>query len=429
MAPNVAQGSTRLILIGCAVLLSIGMGLRQSIGLFLTPVTRDLALTAADFTLTIAIQNIVWGLSQAPAGAIADRFGVRVTLVAGTVIYIAGFAAMAAADGEMALIVSSVLIGIALSCTASSLALAACARAVPEQSRSKMLGVVAAVGSLGTLIVPLVTQVVLKYYAWQIGALFFAALAAAMLPAAFWAGASDKLPVMVAEAKTTMRDTLAQALRHRGFLVMSGAYFVCGLNLVFLTTHLPAYLEICGQDPMLSAEALAVIGAVNCVGALLAGWLGGRYPKHVVLGWLYILRSVAFAGYFVGPPTATNTLVFAAVMGLLWFPGVWPLLSGLVAEMFGTRYMATLLGISFVMHQVGASLGAWGGGLIFDATGSYGQPEPKLVCKTPVTGWLPYGDAWKIGVLVGFAAGIVQIFAGGPARPREAPAEPQLASM
>jgi predicted MFS family arabinose efflux permease len=309
----------------------------------------------------------------------------------------------------MALIVSSVLIGIALACTASSLALAACARAVPEQSRSNMLGVVAAVGSLGTLIVPLATQGVLKYYPWQVGALFFAVLAIAMLPAAFWAGASDKLPSMMAEAKMTMRDTLAQALRHRGFLVMSGAYFVCGLNLVFLTTHLPAYLEICGQDPMLSAEALAVIGAVNCVGALLAGWLGGRYSKHVVLGWLYILRSVAFAGYFVGPPTATNTLLFAAAMGLLWFPGVWPLLSGLVAEMFGTRYMATLLGISFVVHQVGASLGAWGGGIILDVTGSY-------------------NDAWKIGVLVGFAAGIVQIVAGGPVHPREARAEPQLVS-
>ena len=409
MASNVAQGSTRLILIGAAVLLSIGMGLRQSIGLFLTPVTRDLALTAADFTLTIAIQNIVWGLAQAPAGAIADRFGLRLTLVTGTMIYIAGLAVMAAAGGEMALIVSSVLIGIALACTASSLALAACARAVPEQSRSKMLGVVAAVGSFGTLIVPLVTQGVLKYYPWQIGALFFAVLAAAMLPAAFWAGASDKLPVMTAAAKTTMRDTLAQALRHRGFLVMSGAYFVCGLNLVFLTTHLPAYLEICGQDPMLSAGALAVIGAVNCVGALLAGWLGGRYPKHVVLGWLYILRSVAFAAYFVAPPTASNTLLFAAVMGLLWFPGVWPLLSGMVAEMFGTRYMATLLGISFVVHQVGASLGAWGGGIILDVTGSY-------------------DDAWKIGVLVGFAAGIVQIVAGGPVRPREARAEPQLVS-
>ena len=409
MAPNVARGSTRLILIGAPVLLSIGMGLRQSIGLFLTPVTRDLALTAADFTLTIAIQNIVWGLAQAPAGAIADRFGLRLTLVAGIVIYIAGLAAMAAAGGEMALIVSSVLIGIALACTASSLALAACARAVPERSRSKMLGVVAAVGSFGTLIVPLVTQGVLKYYPWQIGALFFAVLAAAMLPAAFWAGASDKLPVVTAAAKTTMRDTLAQALRHRGFLVISGAYFVCGPNLVFLTTHLPAYLEICGQDPMLSAEALAVIGAVNCVGALLAGWLGGRYPKHVVLGWLYILRSVAFAAYFVALPTASNTLIFAAAMGLLWFPGVWPLLSGMVAEMFGTRYMATLLGISFVVHQVGASLGAWGGGIILDVTGSY-------------------DDAWKIGVLVGFAAGIVQIVAGGPVHPREARGEPQLVS-
>src|SRR5436190_1660797 len=330
MASNVAEASTRLILIGAAVLLSIGMGLRQSIGLFLTPVTRDLALTA-------------------------------------------------------------------------------CARVVPEQSRSNMLGMVAAVGSLGTLIVPLATQAVLKYYPWQVGALFFAVLAAAMLPAAFWAGASDKLPVMTAAAKTTMRDTLAQALRHRGFLVMSGAYFVCGLNLVFLTTHLPAYLEICGQDPMLSAEALAVIGAVNCVGALLAGWLGGRYPKHVVLGWLYILRSVAFAAYFLGPPTASNTLIFAAAMGLLWFPGVWPLLRGLVAEMFGTRYMATLLGISFVVHQVGASLGAWGGGIILDLSGSY-------------------DDAWKIGVLVGFAAGIVQIVAGGPVHPREARAEPQLVS-
>src|SRR5215471_7476994 len=295
MASNVVQGSTRLILIGAAVLLSVGMGVRQSLGLFLTPLTRDLALTATDFTLTIAIQNIVWGVSQAPVGAIADRFGLRITLLAGTAIYIAGLAVMAAAGGETALLVSGVLIGIALSCTASSLALAACARAVREQSRSKVLGVVAAIGSLGSFIVPLATQGLLAYYPWQIGALFFALLAAATLPAAFWAGASDKLPVMMAEAKSRMRDTLAQALRHRGFLVMSGAYFVCGLNLVFLTTHLPAYLAICGQDPMLSAAALAVIGGVNVVGALLAGWLGGRYPKHVLLGLLYILRAVAFA--------------------------------------------------------------------------------------------------------------------------------------
>ena len=162
-------------------------------------------------------------------------------------------------------------------------------------------------------------------------------------------------------------EMLGQASRHRPFLVMSGAYFVCGLNLVFLTTHLPTYLAICGQDPMLSAEALAVIGGMNCVGSLAAGWLGGQYPKHILLGLLYILRAFVFTAYFVMPPTPAITLVFAAAMGMLWL-SVAPLVSGLVAEMFGTRYMATLLGISFVMHQVGSSLGAWGGGLIFTAT-------------------------------------------------------------
>ena len=154
-----------------------------------------------------------------------------------------------------------------------------------------------------------------------------------------------------------MRAVLGEAARHRPFLVMSGAYFVRGLNLVFLATHLPTYLAICGQDPMLSAEALAVIGGTNCIGSLLAGWLGGRYPKHILLGLLYILRAFAFTLYFMMPPTPASTLVFAAAMGMLWL-SVAPLVSGLVAEMFGTRYMATLLGTAFVMHHVGSSPGS-----------------------------------------------------------------------
>jgi MFS family permease len=398
---------TRLILIGAAVLMSLGMGIRQSFGLFLTPVTRDLALTAADFTLAIAVQNIVWGLSQAPIGAIADRFGLRTTMMAGAAIYVVGLAVMAAAAGAPALIVSGVLIGIALSCVASSLAMTAAARAVSEERRSQMLGVVAAAGSLGTLLVPLATQALLAHEAWQIGALFFLILAVAMLPAAFWAGGADRMPGR-GVAKTTMREVIGQAARHRPFLVMSGAYFVCGLNLVFLTTHLPTYLAICGQDPMLSAEALAVIGGMNCIGSLAAGWLGARYPKHILLGLLYILRAGVFTAYFVMPPTPASTLVFAAAMGMLWL-SVAPLVTGLVAEMFGTRYMATLLGIAFVMHQVGSSLGAWGGGLIFDAMSSYDR-------------------AWQIGVLVGLTAGIVQIFAGGPTRRRDRLVEPSFAA-
>lgn len=407
MTIPVTRAQTRLILIGAAALLSLGMGLRQSLGLFLTPVTRDLAITAADFTLAIAIQNIVWGISQAPVGAIADRFGLRVTMIAGAFLYVAGLGIMAAAGGVTALLVSGALIGIALSCTASSLALTAAARAVSEERRSKMLGVVAAAGSLGTLLIPLATQTLLANYVWQIGALFFVALAALMLPAGFWAGGVDRLSPR-GDSKISMREMVGQAMRHRQFLVMSGAYFVCGLNLIFLATHLPAYLALCGQDPMLGAQAIAVIGGMNAVGSLAAGWLGARYPKHILLGLLYILRAFVFTAYFMMPPTPASTLVFAAAMGMLWL-SVAPLISGLVAEMFGTRYMATLLGIAFVMHQVGSSLGAWGGGLIFDASGSYDY-------------------AWKIGVLIGFAAGIVQIVAGGPARRRDPTIAPKLAT-
>ena len=386
----------RLILIGTALLLTLGMGIRQSFGLFLGPVTHDLAVTAADFTLALAIQNIVWGFSQALVGGIADRFGLRITMVAGAAIYVVGLGIMAAAQGAPALIISGGLIGVALSCTATSLAMTAVVRAVSEQRRSMMLGVVSAIGSLGTRVVPLATQALLAHEPWQIAMLFFVLMAVAMLPAAFWAGGADKIPGH-GTAATSMREVLGQAMRNRPFLVMSGAYFVCGLNLVFLSTHLPAYLAICGQDPMLGAGALAVMGGTSAVGSLLTGLLGGKFPKHILLGLLYILRSAMFAAYFVLPPTPASTLLFAAAMGLLWWPGLAPLVGGLVAEIFGTRYMATLLGVSFVVHQAGASLGAWGGGIIFDLYGSYDH-------------------AWQIGTLIGFTAGVVQILAGGPTR-------------
>jgi MFS family permease len=388
---------TRLILIGTALLLTTGMGMRQSFGLFLGPITRDLAIAAADFTLALAVQNIVWGLSQALIGSVADRFGLRVTMVVGAAIYVGGLGIMAAAQGAIALIISGGLIGIALSCTATSLAMAACVRAVSEERRSITLGVVSAIGSLGTLVVPLATQALLSNHPWQIGAMFFVLMGIAMVPAAFLAGGADKIPAPSAAVVASMSEVLSQAIRNRRFLVMSGAYFVCGLNLVFLSTHLPAYLAICGQDAMLGATALAVIGGASAIGSLITGWLGAKYPRHILLGLLYILRSIVIAFYFITPPTSSSTLLFAAVLGILWWPGLVPLVGGLVAEIFGTRYFATLLGISFVVHQAGASLGAWGGGLIFDISGSYDR-------------------AWQIGTLIGVAAGIVQIVAGGPPR-------------
>src|SRR5688572_15108954 len=218
------------ILLGAALLLALGMGIRQSFGLFLTPVTQDLAITAADFTLAIATQNIVWGLSQAFVGALADRFGLRIMMIAGAVIYIVGLGIMAAAQGVLALFISGGLIGVAVSCTATSLALTACARAVSEQRRSMMLGVISAAGSLGTLVVPLATQGLLSHQPWQIGMFLFVVLAIAMLPAAFLAGGADQLPGH-SKGAVSLREVLGQAARNRRFLVMSGAYFVCGLNL------------------------------------------------------------------------------------------------------------------------------------------------------------------------------------------------------
>jgi len=372
------------------------MGMRQSLGLFLPPVTHDLALKAADFTFAIAIQNIAWGLAQAPVGAIADKFGLRPAMLSGGVIYVIGMLVMLSAGGAATLAVSGGLIGIALACTASSLAMTASARAVSPERRSVILGAVGACSSVGTLLIAPSLQFLLARWHWHAGVVFFLILAGAMLPAAFMAGAVDRMP-RPPEKRATMREVVGQAFRSRRYLVMTGAYFVCGLQLVFLTTHLPNYLAICGQDPMLSATALATIGGVNIFGSWCAGWLGGRYPKYILLGLLYLCRSIVLGLFFIVPPTPTTTIVFAAAMGMLWL-GVIPLVSGYIAELFGTRYMATILGMSFVVHQMGSVLGAWGGGLLFDAFGSYDL-------------------AWHIGVSIGAAAGVTQIVFGGPEMP------------
>jgi MFS family permease len=407
LAPDSSQA--RRILIGTAMLLWLGMGMRQSFGLFLTPITHGVGVTAGEYTLALAVQNIVWGFSQALVGAVADRFGLRIIMMAGAALYAVGLGVMAAAESASALFISGGLIGVALSCVTTSLAMTACVRAVSPARRSTAVGIVSAIGCLGTLVVPLVTQSLLAREPWQVGALFLAVLALAMLPAAYWSGGADNIPGQSRAKLDSTREVLGQAMRNRPYVVMSGAYFVCGLVTVFLSTHLPAYLQLCGQDPMLSAEALATIGAMSAVGALATGWLGARYPRHILLGLLYILRSLIFAAYFMMPPTPASTLLFAAAMGLLWWPGLAPLITGLVAESFGTRYLATLLGVSFVVHQVGASLGTWGGGVIFDLFGSYDR-------------------AWQIGTLIGFAAGVVQIFAGGPSGRKEQLSVPAIAA-
>jgi predicted MFS family arabinose efflux permease len=263
-------------------------------------------------------------------------------------------------------------------------------RVVSAAKRSVAMGAVSAAGSLGLVIASPLAQTLITKSGWQMALVGFLGLVAVMLPAALFAGRGDAVDIDQSDDTDQPVGAVVQsALGHSGFVVMSIAFFVCGLQLVFITTHLPNYLEICGLDASLGAEALAMIGLFNVIGSYAFGWLGGRYPKQILLGGIYIGRSLAIAAYFAFPATPATTLVFAAVMGSLWL-GVVPLVNGLVSQLFGLRFMATLTGIAFLSHQAGSFLGAWGGGVVYDQLGSYDV-------------------AWRASVVIGLIAGAFQM--------------------
>ena len=382
------------ILVGGAIMLSLGMGVRQSLGLIMPPLTRDVGITVADFTLALSLQNLAWGFLQPIAGAMTVRFGFRPIMVVGSVFYIVGLALMASAQGLLSVMIGGgALIGISLACTAAAIAMSVAARAVPETVRSTVLGIVSAAGSLGALLSAPIGQLLNESYGWRTGLVGFVVLSIAMLPAAWLAGKVDKIP-LPPRGSDDIADTSAAvavkvAFGNASFVVMTLAYFVCGMQLVFLTTHLPSYLAICGLDPMLSAQTLGMIGGFNVLGSLFFGWAGGRWNKLALLGAIYVARSLVLAWYFMLPASPATTLLFGALMGFLWM-GVGPLVAGAVAEMFGLQWQAMIQGLAFMSHQLGSFLGAYGGGLLYDSLGSYTM-------------------AWRIGVALGLAGGIVQI--------------------
>ena len=393
------------ILIGASLMLSLSMGLRQSLGIFLKPLTHDVGISVSDFTLAIAVQNLAWGFLQPLAGAFTTRFGFRSIMMVGALLYIAGLALMASAQGFLGIMIGAgVLIGMSLACTAAAIAMSVAARAVPATVRSTVLGMVSAAGSLGSLMAAPMGQILNQDYGWRAGLTGFVILSLALLPAAWFAGKVDKIPLPKPAAdeigNTSAGVAVKVAFGNASFVVMTVAYFVCGMQLVFITTHLPSYLAICGMDPMLSAQTLGVIGGFNVLGSLFFGWAGGRWNKLALLGGIYVVRSLALGCYFMVPPTPGSTLLFGAVMGFLWL-GVGPLVAGAVADMFGLKWQAMIQGLAFMSHQLGSFLGAYGGGLIYDALGSYTM-------------------AWRIGVAVGLAAGIVQV-AFALVRPSEPP--------
>lgn len=391
------------ILLGASMMLTLSMGLRQSIGIFVPPLTRDIGISVGEFTLAIAVQNLAWGLLQPLAGAWADRIGYRVLMLSGTVLYIFGLVLLMLAQGFYAVLIGAgIAIGASMAATGPAIAMAVSAHPVSPAIRSTVLGIVSATGSLGAMVAAPLGQALTQAWDWRVGLGGFVVLALVMLPAAWYAGRVDRVPTATGPTGSDGLDARAAALvalRTPSFIVMALAYFVCGMQLVFLTTHLPTYLDLCGMDPMLSAQALGMIGGFNILGSLFFGWAGGRWNKLVLLGCIYFFRSIILALYFVAAPSPTSTLVFAALMGFLWM-GVGPLVAGWIVDTFGLRWQAMLGGMAFVSHQIGSTTGAFGGGVIFDMAGSY-------------------TIAWQIGVLLGLTAGIVQIvFAIAGKRPR-----------
>ncbi|MFN4089455.1 MAG: MFS transporter [Alphaproteobacteria bacterium] len=360
-----------LVLFGAAVVLTLCMGMRQSFGLFQAPMLADLPITAAGFGLAIAVQNLVWGLVQPPLGMLADRYGSRRVVIGGTLVYAAGLFAMMHAGGSWSLLFGAgLLVGTGVGATAFGILMGAVAAHVPPARRSEALGIVAAFGSFGTIVIAPLSQTLIEAFDWRMAIGAMCLIALAMLPFAWMLGPKPELPAGSETLRQSTREALGEALSHRGYLLLTLGFFACGFQLVFIVTHLPAFLATCGVSPMVAAQSLGLIGLCNVVGTYAMGWLGGRYSKKNLLAGVYFVRTIAIIAYLAIPITATSTLVFAATIGFFWL-GTAPLTSAIVVQMFGLRHMSTLYGVVFLSHQVGSFLGAWAGGLVFALTGAY----------------------------------------------------------
>jgi MFS family permease len=368
-ARPIARALPLVILAGCLIAL-FSNGPRSAMGLFLAPMTEARGWSRETFALAIALQNLVWGIGQPIAGAFADRYGSGRVLAAGGVLYAAGLALMAWAPTPLWLNLSAgVLMGLGIAAGSFYLVLAAFGKRVQPERRTIVFGIATAAGSLGQFLFAPIGQALIGSFGWAQALVILGAL---MLAIPVFAIALAGRPGAAGEVirEQTLRQALGEALSHRSYLLLTAGFFVCGFHVAFITTHLPAYLVDRGISPTVGAWALALIGLFNVVGSIGSGFLGQSYSKPALLSLIYLGRAIAIALFLILPITPTTVLLFAAAIGLLWLSTVAPT-SGLVAIMFGPRYMATLTGVVFLSHQVGAFLGVWLGGRLYDQTGSY----------------------------------------------------------
>ncbi len=371
------------ILIGGCIIIMVGFAARASFGVFQIPIASEFGWPRAEFSLAIAIQNLAWGIGQPIFGALAERFGDRKAIVAGAMMYAAGLvlSSVATTPGTMQLL--EFLVGFGIAGTGFGVILAVVGRAASDENRSLALGIATAAGSAGQVIGAPVAELLLASFPWQT---VFVIFAAAILLSLF------ALPLMRspqlasrAELEQSLGKALTQAFRDPSFTLIFLGFFSCGYQLAFITAHFPAMVtEMCGAiapngflagigistTSALGAASIAVIGLANIVGTLTAAWAGKRWSKKYLLAGIYTGRTIAAAMFIALPITPASVLLFSLVMGALWLATV-PLTSGLVAHIYGLRYMGTLYGIVFLSHQIGGFLGVWLGGRLYDIYGDY----------------------------------------------------------
>jgi MFS family permease len=359
-----------LIAIGCVIAL-VAFGPRSALGQFLAPLSFDRGWGREAFSFAIAVQNLLWGAAQPFAGAVADRFGPVRVLCLGAILYAAGLAWMAQTTTLVGLNLSAgVLIGFGLAGCSFPMVIGALGKLVTESWRGFAFGAGTAAGSFGQFLYSPLAHSLIQAFSWKTALLVFAGTLLLVLPLSLALATPQSAPAAAAAKPQSSKQALIEAFGHRSYVLLVLGFFTCGFQLAFVTVHLPSYLVDRGLGADAGAWTIGLIGLFNIIGSLSAGWLSGKMPKRYLLSIIYFGRAAAIVALITLPPSTASTLVFGAVTGLLWLSTV-PPTSGLVALMFGTRWLTMLFGFAFFSHQVGGFLGVWLGGWAFEATGSY----------------------------------------------------------
>jgi predicted MFS family arabinose efflux permease len=351
-------------------MLAINMGIRQTFGLYLKPVSQDLDLDRQVFSFAMALMNLVWGIGAPFAGALSDRLGAVRVALAGTAFYVAGLVLMATASGGSQVTLSGVLIGLGIAGTGFTAVFGVIARAAPPEHRASALGMATMGSAIGQFVALPYAHVILDATGWVTSLLIMAGTAALMVPLALALGREGSEAHSGALSGQSLRSALGEALNYPSFLLLTAGFFVCGFHLAAVAIHLPAFLADKGFGAGLGAIALTVIGGANILGTYIFGRIGDIMPKRLVLAAIYLARGAIFVALIYLPLTITSVLIYAFLLGLLWL-GTVPLTSGLIVTFFGPRWLSTLYGIVFLSHQVGSFMGAWLGGWFYDRYQSY----------------------------------------------------------